>query len=147
MIASEKSPQQPLAFMHDVHVGQNKIPCAYCHFSTNISEEAGVPAVGTCMGCHRFVRGTGPAFQSEITKLMGFAADSIAIPWRRVHSVPEFVQFTHKPHIRAGVTCADCHGNVGAMVQVERVVPLNMGWCLRCHRDRGAPDDCATCHY
>lgn len=147
MIAADKSPQQPLAFMHTVHVQQNSIPCAYCHFSTSISQEAGIPSVGTCMGCHRFVRGTGPDFQNEITKLMGFAADSIAIPWLRVHSVPEFVRFTHKPHARAGVDCAECHGDVGAMVQVERVAPLTMGWCLKCHRDQGAPDDCATCHF
>jgi hypothetical protein len=147
LIAADKSPEQPLAFMHDVHVDQSKIPCAYCHFSTAMSEEAGIPPVGTCMGCHRFVAGTGPDFQTEIQKLMGFWADSTAIPWQRVYSVPEFVQFTHKPHIRAGVSCAACHGDVGKMTQVTRVAPMTMGWCVRCHRDSGAPDDCATCHY
>jgi hypothetical protein len=147
MIAAEKSPQQPLAFMHDVHAVQNQIACAYCHFSASMSEEAGIPPVGTCMGCHRFVRGTSPEFQTEVGKLMGFAADSVAIPWARVHTLPDFVQFTHKPHIRAGVACADCHGDVGAMPQVERVAPMTMGWCLECHRDKGAPDDCATCHF
>ncbi len=147
MIVAEKSPAQPLQFMHDVHAGQNQIPCAYCHFSTATSEEAGIPPVGTCMGCHRFVRGTSPEFQTEIEKLMGFAADSIAIPWVRVHSLPEFVQFTHKPHIRAEVACEECHGDLTTMVQVERVMPLTMGWCVQCHRDNDAPDDCATCHY
>ena len=149
MIAAEKSPTQPLQFMHDVHVGDNQIQCAYCHFSTSFSEEAGIPPVGTCMGCHRFVRGSTPEFQTEIEKLMGFAADSIAIPWVRVYSVPEFVQFTHKPHIRAEVACEDCHGDVTTMVQVERATPMTMGWCVTCHRDQDppAPDDCATCHY
>ncbi len=142
-----KSPDQPIAFMHTVHVRDNGIPCAYCHFSTNISEEAGIPPVGTCMGCHRFVAGTTDAFKTGIQELMGFASDSTAIPWRRVHSVPEFVQFTHKPHIRAGVACAACHGDVAGMEQVTRVAPLTMGWCVSCHRQRGAPDDCATCHY
>jgi hypothetical protein len=33
------------------------------------------------------------------------------------------------------------------MARVEKVTPLTMGWCVNCHRDRGAPDDCATCHY
>ena len=141
------SPEQPIAFMHTVHAGDNRIPCAYCHFSSNASEEAGIPAVGTCMGCHRFVQGTSPDFQQEIQKLMEFWSDSTSIPWQRVHSVPEFVQFTHEPHIRAGVTCAACHGDVASMVQVERVAPLTMGWCVNCHRDNGAPDDCAACHY
>ena len=147
MIAAEKRPVQPLAFMHDVHFEVNRIPCAYCHFSAAYSEEAGMPSVATCMGCHRFVRGTSQEFGTEIGKLMGFAADSIAIPWARVHSLPDFVQFPHKPHIRAQFDCTICHGDVAGMVQMERVKPLTMGWCLKCHRDEGAPDDCATCHY
>lgn len=146
-LTTEKNPEQPLPFMHDIHVQDNGIPCAYCHFSTQLSEEAGIPPVGTCMGCHRFVQGETPEFQQNIQQLMGFAADTIAIPWVRVYSVPSFVQFTHKPHIRAGVACADCHGDVGSMVQVRRVSSLSMGWCLDCHRREGAPDDCATCHF
>lgn len=145
--ARAEAPEQPIAFMHTVHVTQNRIPCAYCHFSTNISEEAGLPAVGTCMGCHRFVRGQSAAFQQEIGTLMGFSADSVAIPWIRVHRVPEFVQFTHKPHIRAKVACAACHGDVAAMDVVKQVQSLTMGWCITCHRQLGAPDDCATCHF
>lgn len=146
-VTEETAPVQPIAFMHTVHADSFEIPCAYCHASTAVSEEAGIPSVGTCMGCHRFVRGQSPAFQTEIEKLAGFWADSTAIPWVRVHSVPEYVQFPHKPHIRAGVDCAECHGDVARMETVERVQPLTMGWCLECHRDRGAPDDCAACHY
>ena len=142
-----KAPEQPVDFQHTVHVQGEKIPCAYCHFSSNISEEAGIPALGTCMGCHRFIQGTSPDFQQEIQKVMEFWADSTPIPWVRVHSVPEFVQFTHEPHVAAGVTCAACHGDVASMERVERVAPLTMGWCVECHRDRGAPDDCATCHF
>lgn len=146
-IVAEETPTQPIRFMHTVHVGIDSIPCAYCHYSTNVSEEAGIPPVGTCMGCHRFVQGSTDEFKTEIQKLMEFSADSVAVPWVRVHSVPAFVQFTHKPHVRAGVACAECHGNVAGMEQVSRVAPLTMGWCINCHRDRGAPDDCATCHY
>ncbi len=146
-IVQDTTPVQPLQFMHDVHVSAESIPCAYCHYSANVSEEAGIPPVGTCMGCHRFVPGTSDAFRTEIQLLMGFAADSQPIPWNRVYSVPAFVQFTHKPHIRAGVTCAQCHGDVARMVQVSRATPLSMGWCVDCHRTNGAPDDCATCHY
>lgn len=146
-ILAETSPEQPLPFMHDVHVGENSIPCAYCHYSSQLAEEAGIPSVETCMGCHRFVRGQSPEFQQNIELLMGFWADSTAIPWVRVHSVPSFVQFTHKPHVRAGVTCAECHGDVASMTVVRQVAPMTMGWCVNCHRDRGAPDDCAACHY
>ena len=24
---------------------------------------------------------------------------------------------------------------------------LEMGWCMDCHLERGAADDCAACHY
>jgi hypothetical protein len=24
---------------------------------------------------------------------------------------------------------------------------LEMGWCINCHRDEGATQDCFTCHY
>jgi hypothetical protein len=30
---------------------------------------------------------------------------------------------------------------------VRRVVPLRMGWCVDCHRQRGARTDCTMCHY
>ncbi|HUP02308.1 MAG TPA: cytochrome c3 family protein [Gemmatimonadota bacterium] len=146
-VTTSDAPEQPVEFMHTVHVQQDRIPCAYCHSSANMSEEAGIPALGTCMGCHRFIQGTSPDFQQEIQKVMEFWADSTPIPWVRVHSVPEFVQFTHEPHIDAGVTCAACHGDVASMERVERVAPLTMGWCVECHRDRGAPDDCAACHF
>jgi hypothetical protein len=146
-IVAEEMPVQPIRFMHTVHVGIDSIPCAYCHFSSNVSEEAGIPPVGTCMGCHRFVQGSTDEFKTEIQKLLEFAADSTPVPWTRVHSVPAFVQFTHKPHVRAGVACVECHGDVAAMEQVSRVASLSMGWCVTCHRERGASDDCATCHY
>lgn len=147
LFAQEETPEQPIHFMHTVHVGMDSIPCAYCHFSSNVSEEAGIPPVGTCMGCHRFVQGSTDEFKTEILKVLEFAADSTPIPWNRVHSVPAFVQFTHRPHVRAGVACAECHGDVAEMEQVTRVAPMTMGWCVDCHRQREAPDDCATCHY
>lgn len=147
MLTSDTAPEQPVPFFHTVHVGQDRIPCAYCHFSANASEEAGIPPVGTCMGCHRFIQGSTPEFQRNIQTLLEFAADSTPIPWVRVYSMPTFVQFTHKPHIRAEVRCSECHGDVASMEVVERATPMTMGWCIDCHRQRGAPDDCAACHY
>jgi hypothetical protein len=38
-------------------------------------------------------------------------------------------------HLRAGIGCASCHGNVAAMEEVEQKRPLSMGWCLDCHRN------------
>lgn len=145
--AQAEAPEQPIDFRHPVHIEQDQLDCQYCHYSVARSAQAGIPAVGTCMGCHRFIKGSTQEFQQEIERLTGFWADSTAVPWVRVHRVPEFVQFAHKPHVRAGVDCAECHGDVGAMDRVQRVAPLTMGWCLECHIESEAPQDCAVCHY
>ena len=76
------------------------------------------------------------------------------IPWARVYYLPQFAQFNHKSHIRAGVDCQTCHGPVQEMDVVSLNQDLKMNWCIDCHRDTGktaklasAPTDCTTCHY
>src|SRR6187402_499030 len=49
------SPEQPVKFPHPQHVQTLKMNCLYCHFSANKSPDPGMPAVGTCMGCHGIV--------------------------------------------------------------------------------------------
>ena len=46
------SPVQPVKFRHTIHVDTLKMNCLYCHFAANKSFDPGLPAVGTCMGCH-----------------------------------------------------------------------------------------------
>jgi hypothetical protein len=76
-----------------------------------------------------------------------------------VHRLPEYVQFRHNRHLEAGVDCQSCHGLVEEMDKVSVVedthwwpwlLPtktLEMGWCVNCHRQNGASQDCLTCHY
>jgi hypothetical protein len=45
------------------------------------------------------------------------------------------------------VACTTCHGNVGAQQVAQRNVEMTMGFCVSCHRERKAPDDCLTCHF
>ena len=52
------SPVQPVAFRHTIHVDTLKMNCLYCHFSANKSFDPGLPAVGTCMGCHTVIAGS-----------------------------------------------------------------------------------------
>lgn len=137
------APEQPIEFPHTVHAGTYKIPCQYCHSSVGKSPFAGIPAVGTCMGCHRITGAKLP----EVQKLASYFQKGQSIPWTRVHDLPDFVHFTHQPHILNGVACAECHGQVQEMEAVHRVVPLTMGWCLDCHLERKAPTDCLTCHF
>lgn len=56
------------------------------------------------------------------------------IPWQKVHDLPDFVHFTHKRHVKAGLECQECHGEVqDTMTVAYRVGELTMGWCLNCH--------------
>jgi hypothetical protein len=57
------------------------------------------------------------------------------IPWIRVHDLPDYVYFDHSAHVNRGVSCVECHGRVDKMEVVAQVEPLNMGWCLDCHRN------------
>ena len=57
------------------------------------------------------------------------------LPWARVHSLPDFVYFSHEAHVNRGVGCVTCHGRVDQMANVHQVESLQMGWCLDCHRN------------
>lgn len=139
-------PEQPIRFNHIIHVQQNKMECQYCHWSVSKAAYAAIPEVETCMGCHKFVPGADPASKAEIDKLKGYHERGEQVPWVKVHVMPQHVNFNHKRHVKAGVTCQECHGQVPNMAEVERVSSMKMGWCISCHRERGTSIDCYTCH-
>ena len=137
---------QPIEFPHDVHAGEYQIDCKYCHASADRSDRAGIPASATCMGCHNVIAGEERA--DQIDRLQEFHFDEEAIPWARVYSVADHVQFPHMRHVEAGVECQDCHGDVENIDVIEEVEQdLTMGWCLNCHIEEDASRDCAVCHY
>jgi hypothetical protein len=138
------APEQPVNFPHPKHVQQLGMNCLYCHYSANRSPDPGLPAVGTCMGCHTLVRGPRPAIEgiadrdtAAISQLLSFAKGTAdqwqPIPWVRIHKLPEYVRFPHMRHVNAGVTCQSCHGPVQEMQRVYQYSSLNMGWCVNCH--------------
>jgi hypothetical protein len=144
----EEGPEQPIAFYHSVHAGENQIPCAYCHYTAEDSRSAGIPAVATCVGCHSPGSSAVPPEQAQLafpaadrnefwhaeaTKLIEYWQRQEAIPWVRVHRLPEHVKFPHNMHIQAGLQCQTCHGPVEEMEEVYRFSSLQMGWCISCH--------------
>jgi len=151
----DDAPDQPIAFFHSVHAGDNQIPCMYCHYSAERSVDAGIPAVRVCVGCH--VPGsssTAPAqaslsfpgrdrpaqgdttWNAEATKLVSYWKNQESIPWVRIHRLPEHVRFPHDMHVRSGLQCQTCHGPVQEMEEVYRFSSLQMGWCVDCHRGK-----------
>jgi hypothetical protein len=146
-----RGPRQPIFFRHDIHAGQDRIPCAYCHNTVTVSSEPGMPALETCLGCHRIIQGSTDTHRTEIQKLWTAFGESQAPEWVRIHTVPSFVRFPHQRHVKVlGTTpqaCADCHGDVTRMAQVYQTQTLRMGWCITCHLQRKVTRDCTVCHY
>jgi len=160
--ASAPGPKQPIPFSHAHHAGMYQIQCLYCHTGTDRSMAAGMPSLSLCMGCHA-------NFPQEYDQLEGIQilkqhwADQTAVPWQQIHRLPEHVQFRHNRHIAAGFDCNTCHGSAAEPVEAAdklHLVPdtkwwayglptkkLEMGWCIKCHRQNGASQDCLTCHY
>ncbi len=136
-------PEQPIHYSHVLHMEKNKMECQYCHSGVAKSPFATIPAVDLCMGCHKAVKTDSP----EIKKLKEFYDKGEAVPWVPVNNLPEHVRFNHKRHIKAGVGCHSCHGQVQKMEVVEKMSTLKMGFCISCHRENGASIDCSTCHY
>lgn len=179
-------PVQPIAYSHRLHAGELQVPCLYCHFGAERSRHAGIPPANVCMNCHSVVTAPMGAVRAEdeaaakekraprrlvspelarLYAALGLddqqkpdpARAPQPIRWVRIHKLPDFAVFDHRPHVKAGVECQACHGPVEQMERVRQVQPLSMGWCVNCHRDvnaRGvhgkpvnASLDCVNCHY
>lgn len=132
----------PIPFDHTIHAGRYAIPCLSCHAFADKSPVAGIPSLQRCMGCHRFVASDKPAIRG-MTRMF---REGKSASWPRVYDLPDHVYFTHRMHVRAGLDCSVCHGSVAAMPIVRLQHSLDMGWCVDCHRERGASRDCVTCH-
>ena len=139
-------PDQPINFSHVIHVQQNQIECQYCHWSVAKAAFAAIPEVQACMGCHKWVAGKTEEGKKDVLKLKEYFDAGKPIPWIKVHVMPDHVKFNHKRHVKAGVSCQECHGQIPEMAKVQRVSSLKMGWCIDCHRERGTSIDCWTCH-
>lgn len=123
-------PKQPVPYSHKLHAGSMGMDCRYCHTGVERSAHAGVPPTQTCMNCHAQIK-------TESPKLLPVRESWVSgkpIPWVRVHKTPDYAYFEHSAHVAAGVGCESCHGRIDQMVEVRQDQPLNMGWCLECHR-------------
>ncbi|GAB4376307.1 MAG: cytochrome c3 family protein [Acidobacteriota bacterium] len=128
------APEQPVPYSHALHAGQLGIDCRYCHNTVETEAYAAIPPTQTCMNCHAKVR----AGSDKLVLVRESYATGMPIPWVRVHDLPDYVYFSHAAHVRAGVSCVSCHGRVDTMEVVWQTQPLNMGWCLDCHRNPDA---------
>jgi len=123
-------PHQPVPYSHKLHVGELRLDCRYCHATVEVSPVATIPPTKVCMNCHHVIK--------RDSELLAPIRESLSsgrpMSWVRVHKLPDYAYFNHSVHVRAGVGCASCHGQINEMEEVTQVEPLSMGWCLDCHR-------------
>ncbi len=147
------APEQPIPFSHKVHAGDNNIPCEYCHTGARSGRHATIPSVDACFKCHNVTR-----TDSEwIGQLREIRDSGRPLEWERIHDLPDYVYFDHRPHVAKGIACQECHGPVEEMDVVRQATSMRMGACLECHRGERiyttmeepyptAPVSCGTCH-
>jgi hypothetical protein len=135
---------QPIAYTHKVHLA-NGMQCVNCHTGVDTGPDARIPGVKFCMMCHQVVAADRP----EIKKLAAYYQRGEDVPWRRVYNYSHevHVKFNHAPHVRAGVACQKCHGDMTQQTVAVRKVDLIMRFCVDCHKQKKASIDCTTCHF
>ncbi len=122
---------QPIQFSHKHHVGDDGIDCRYCHTGVENSAYAGIPPTKTCMNCHSVLYNN-VGYLEPIRE--SYRSDQ-SIQWVRVHRLADYVYFNHSIHVNKGIGCTTCHGPVNEMPLMFQASPLNMQWCLDCHRN------------
>jgi hypothetical protein len=127
-------PVQPVPYSHKLHVGDLGMDCRYCHTGVEVSPVAMVPPTQTCMNCHTTIKPDSP----KLAPIRESWEKGTPMRWVRIHKVPDYAYFDHSAHLRVGVGCESCHGNIAEMEEVALAKPLSMGWCLECHRN---PDE------
>lgn len=136
---------ETIPFSHTAHTARG-VTCLFCHSAASRGPSADVPALELCAGCHRWISTQTPATQAVLDAFDG----GRVVSWPRVYNLPDFVFFSHQPHVAvAGVDCATCHGDVASMTLAKKAVRHTMGFCLGCHRaqvDEQRLIDCQICH-
>jgi hypothetical protein len=139
-----REPVQPFDFSHQLHLSKELL-CTDCHTGVEKGPVAGIPSVSTCMICHSQIATDRPLIQT-LTEMQTKGMD---LSWQRVYGYPAeaHVRFDHAPHIRAKVECSTCHGNLSQQTVARRSVDVSMSFCVNCHKENQASNDCQTCHF
>ena len=83
------------------------------------------------MSCHSQIWKNAPMLEPVRASLR----EDKGLPWTKVHQLADFVYFNHGIHVQKGVGCTECHGRIDHMPLAWKEKPLNMEWCLDCHRN------------
>ncbi len=136
---------QPIAYNHSIHVNDVGMECAECHTGVENRARATLPTVEICETCHSEMNG-----ETEAESFVVAAVENNEeIIWERIYELPDHVYFSHRRHVSLGkIECARCHGIIQDFESPPLVpqVALTMEFCMNCHEEQKANNDCLACH-
>jgi Cytochrome c7 and related cytochrome c len=136
------APEQPIPYSHKQHLALG-LECKECHTNAAPGKLMTIPQAEVCMQCHVTIAKE----KSVIQELTEYANSKQPIPWVRVYTVLPGIEWSHRPHLAAGVKCETCHGQVRQMEKMSEVTSVTtMYACLHCHELNHAKTACETCH-
>ena len=136
--------EQPIPFNHKKHHEQG-VECATCYSYFKEQTFSGMPKVAVCMECHKDSLTKHP----DEEKIRQFQKNGEEIPWKRLYRQPDDVFFSHRRHVvLARMECKSCHGDIGQSEKppTKPWVKMTMKWCMDCHTNTKANNDCLACH-
>jgi mono/diheme cytochrome c family protein len=146
--AGPKPIHQVVAFNHTLHVEDLGLECMDCHEPVLEDRRVGVPGNEICEPCHD-PGDRDESTSAELERVFDYFEQDVEIPWNRVHELPGYTTFSHLRHVTAGnLDCARCHGDLARYERPPTRPPFNMkmNWCMDCHEQEDATNECRACH-
>ena len=131
----------PVPFSHKRHAALRR-PCVECHAGAAKDARAGFPGAAQCRSCHTEETAVTPLMK----RVAAWPVGARPFPQTRVYRVKDYVIFGHAGHARAGIGCAECHGDVSKQEPLTKLRDVTMKACVDCHQDRQASLACNLCH-
>jgi cytochrome c7-like protein len=139
LLISNSTQSSELKFSHNYHVVEEELECATCHESANQSvsgKDNLLPSMETCADCHDI----------EDDNNCTLCHSDVDNP-REVTRIEDYsAKFNHQAHLNNGLNCNDCHAAVNQKTNVEPFELPNMVFCMDCHNQQSAANECSNCH-
>ena len=129
------------AIPHKLHVGRG-IECSGCHSPDDAEGDPKIPQREVCDTCHdepAKLSAGAAAYFAKVTQPDGTTKFPNRMKTRDVTQ-------EHVKHVKAGIACTECHGEISDAPFVRAKPVTRMERCITCHTERAKPVTCITCH-
>ena len=145
VLSMGKNKSQPIKYNHKKHIEEADMSCTDCHQYVEDTPVAGLPDKEVCLGCHEEALTENP----EEARLIEIANSDKELIWQRIYKMPPDVYFSHRRHVGfAKIECEKCHGKMEELTSPPHkpAINLSMKFCMKCHQETKADNDCLACH-